>query len=93
MMPLDPLVTVIGVGNMGGAMAANLLARGYPVGALYREMSNDHFNSHYVSAISAIGTPLFPRGRAGLAGMVRFLRGGGTLRQRDRGQSSSPGNR
>jgi L-threonate 2-dehydrogenase len=31
MMPLDPLVTVIGVGNMGGAMAANLLNRGWSV--------------------------------------------------------------
>ena len=30
-MPPDRLVTVIGVGNMGGAMAANLLARGWQV--------------------------------------------------------------
>jgi L-threonate 2-dehydrogenase len=31
MMPPDSLVTVVGVGNMGGAMAANLLARGWQV--------------------------------------------------------------
>ncbi len=31
MMPLDRIVTVIGVGNMGGAMAANLLAHGWQV--------------------------------------------------------------
>jgi 3-hydroxyisobutyrate dehydrogenase-like beta-hydroxyacid dehydrogenase len=30
-MPLDRLVTVIGVGNRGSAMAANLLTRGWPV--------------------------------------------------------------
>ena len=30
-MLIDPIVTVIGIGNMGGAMAANLLARGWQV--------------------------------------------------------------
>ena len=55
------------------------IARGYRVGALYRPMSNPWFNDHYVRAISRIGTPLFPRGKTGLAQMVRFLRGGGML--------------
>ncbi len=65
-------------GNYDATRAA-LIARGYPVGALYMEMSNRAFNDHYVQAISRIGTPLFPRGRKGLADMVRFLRGGGML--------------
>ncbi|TJZ92998.1 lauroyl acyltransferase [Paracoccus gahaiensis] len=61
------------------AMRAALAGRGWPVGALYRPMNNEAFNRHYVPAITAIAEPLFPRGRAGLAAMLRFLRGGGWL--------------
>ncbi|WP_405405090.1 lysophospholipid acyltransferase family protein [Paracoccus sp. Ld10] len=61
------------------AMRAALSARGWPVGALYRPMNNEAFNRHYVPAITAIAEPLFPRGRAGLAAMLRFLKGGGWL--------------
>lgn len=61
------------------AMRAALAARGWNVGALYRPMNNRAFNRHYIPAIEAIAQPLFPRGRAGLAGMLRFLRGGGML--------------
>lgn len=61
------------------AMRAALAARGWKVGALYRPMNNRAFNRHYVPAIEAIAQPLFPRGRAGLAGMLRFLKGGGML--------------
>ncbi len=61
------------------AMRAALSGRGYPVGALYRPMNNEAFNRHYIPAITAIAEPLFPRGRAGLAAMLRFLRGGGWL--------------
>lgn len=61
------------------AMRAALAGRGWPVGALYRPMNNEAFNRHYVPAISAIAEPLFPRGRSGLASMLRFLKGGGWL--------------
>ncbi|WP_265500246.1 lysophospholipid acyltransferase family protein [Paracoccus beibuensis] len=61
------------------AMRAALSGRGWPVGALYRPMNNEAFNRHYVPAITAIAEPLFPRGRSGLASMLRFLRGGGWL--------------
>ena len=61
------------------AMRVALAARGWKVGALYRPMNNRAFNRHYVPAIEAIARPLFPRGRAGLAGVLRFLRGGGML--------------
>lgn len=61
------------------AMRSALAARGWPVGALYRPMNNAAFNRHYVPAISAIAQPLFPRGRAGLAQMLRHLKGGGWL--------------
>lgn len=61
------------------AMRAALSGRGWPVGALYRPMNNQAFNRHYVPAITAIAEPMFPRGRAGLAAMLRFLKGGGWL--------------
>lgn len=61
------------------AMRAALAARGWPVGALYRPMNNAAFNAHYIPAMQAIAQPMFPRGKAGLAGMLRFLKGGGML--------------
>jgi Kdo2-lipid IVA lauroyltransferase/acyltransferase len=74
-----PVILVTGhFGNYDASRAA-LLARGFRVGALYRNMKNSFFNAHYVAAISRIGTPLFPRGRAGLADMVRHLKSGGML--------------
>lgn len=74
-----PVILVTGhFGNYDASRAA-LIARGYRVGALYRPMGDKDFNDHYVKAISRIGTPVFPRGRAGLADMVRFLRSGGML--------------
>jgi len=74
-----PVILVTGhFGNYDASRAA-LIARGYRVGALYRPMGDPDFNAHYVAAISRIGTPVFPRGRAGLGDMVRFLRSGGML--------------
>ncbi len=74
-----PVILATGhFGNYDVARAA-LIARGYRVGALYKPMSNPLFNAHYLKTISAIGTPLFPRGNRGLADMVRFLRSGGML--------------
>ena len=74
-----PVLLVTGhLGNYDAIRGA-LIARGYAVGGLYRPMDNPFFNDHYVAAISRIGTPLFPRGRKGLADMLRFLRGGGMV--------------
>lgn len=74
-----PVILVTGhFGNYDASRAA-LIARGYRVGGLYMPMANAHFNAHYVKAISRIGTPLFPRGKKGLAEMVRHLRSGGML--------------
>ena len=62
-----PVILVTGhFGNYDASRAA-LIARGYRVGALYMPMANRYFNEHYVKAISGIGSPLFPRGRSGLA--------------------------
>jgi Kdo2-lipid IVA lauroyltransferase/acyltransferase len=74
-----PVILVTGhFGNYDASRAA-LIARGYRVGALYMPMTNAHFNAHYVQAISTIGKPLFPRGKKGLADMVRHLKSGGML--------------
>lgn len=61
------------------AIRAAIHARGWPIGGLYRPMNNAAFNEHYTAAIHAISEPLFPRGRAGLTAMLRFLRTGGWL--------------
>lgn len=74
-----PVILVTGhFGNYDASRAA-LIARGYRVGGLYRPMTNPYFNAHYIRAISRIGTPLFARGKRGLAEMVRFLKTGGML--------------
>ncbi|MFN3937235.1 MAG: lysophospholipid acyltransferase family protein [Gemmobacter sp.] len=74
-----PVVLVTGhFGNYDASRAA-LGARGFPVGGLYRPMSNRYFNTHYVAAMEAIGTPIFPRDATGMKGMLRHLRKGGIL--------------
>ena len=61
------------------AWRSALIARGFPVGALYMPMKNPAANRRYVATISQIGTPLFPRSGEGMADMIRFLRAGGML--------------
>lgn len=74
-----PIVFVTAhLGNYEAARAA-MTARGFRIGVLYRPMSNPAFNPHYVAALEALGRPAFPRGRRGLAEMLKFLREGGAL--------------
>jgi len=74
-----PVVLITGhLGNYDVARIA-LRARGFNVGGLYAPMSNPVINPHYVAAIESIGKPMFPRGREGMADMLRHLRGGGML--------------
>jgi len=72
---------ILATGHFGNydAVRAALIARGYPLGALYRPMTNPGFNAHYVAAIGTIGQPLFAQGRKGMGQMVRHLRSGGML--------------
>jgi Kdo2-lipid IVA lauroyltransferase/acyltransferase len=74
-----PVILVTGHFGNYDACRTVFIGRGYPVGALYRPMANPYFNRHYVAAMTAIGKPMFPRGRLGLGGMVRFLKSGGML--------------
>ena len=75
----QPVILVTGhYGNYEAARAA-LVARGYRIGGLYRDMKNPYFNAHYVRTMEAFGGPVFPQGRRGTAGFVRHLRDGGQL--------------
>jgi Kdo2-lipid IVA lauroyltransferase/acyltransferase len=74
-----PVILVSGhFGNYEAARAA-LVAQGFAIGGLYRNLSNKHFNAHYVRNMQAFGGPVFPQGRAGTAGFVRHLKDGGQL--------------
>ena len=73
----QPVVIVTGHFGNYDVVRTAMTALGYQVGAIYMPMKNVFYNKHYEAAISHIATPLFPRGRKGLAQMVRFLRGGG----------------
>jgi Kdo2-lipid IVA lauroyltransferase/acyltransferase len=58
---------------------AVLSAQGHSVGALYLPFRNPYFDAHYRATITAIGAPIFPRGRKGVSDMVRHLRAGGLM--------------
>ena len=73
------IVAVTGHFGSYDAARAALAARGHRMGGLYRPLRNPHVNRHYAEAISAVAGPAFPRGRGGLAAMVRHLRSGGLL--------------
>lgn len=74
-----PVILVTGhFGNYEATRAA-LVAQGYDIGGLYRDMKNPYFNAHYVKTMQAFGGPVFPQGRRGTAGFVRHLKDGGQL--------------
>lgn len=74
-----PSILVSGHFGNYDVVRANMIGRGFQVGGLYRPMNIRQFNDIYVETISKVGTPLFERGRRGMAQMVRFLKGGNTL--------------
>ncbi|MFG6592161.1 lysophospholipid acyltransferase family protein [Sulfitobacter sp. 1A12157] len=75
----QPVILVTGHYGNYEAARASLVARGYDIGGLYREMKNPYFNAHYVKTLEAFGGPVFPQGRRGTAGFVRHLKQGGRL--------------
>lgn len=74
-----PVILVSGHFGNYEAFRSTLIERGYPMAALYREMSNPFFHKHYIAAMETISKPIFPRGRAGFRGMVGWLKKGGML--------------
>ncbi|WP_010140626.1 lysophospholipid acyltransferase family protein [Oceanicola sp. S124] len=71
-----PVILVSGHFGNYEAFHAKIASRHGEVGAIYRPLNNLYFNRHYVAAMESIAKPLFPRGRRGMAQMVRFLRQG-----------------
>ena len=61
----QPVILVSGHFGNYDVVRANLLAKGYEIGALYRPMSNPFFNATYLKSIAKIGLPLFARGSSG----------------------------
>ncbi len=74
-----PSILVSGHFGNYDVIRAGVIVRGFSVGGIYRPMNIPQFNTIYVETISKVGTPLFSRGRRGMAEMMRFLKGGGTL--------------
>ncbi len=74
-----PSILVSGHFGNYDVIRAGVIARGFSVGGIYRPMNIPQFNTIYVETISKVGTPLFSRGRRGMAEMMRFMKGGGTL--------------
>jgi KDO2-lipid IV(A) lauroyltransferase len=74
-----PVILVSGHFGNYEAARASLVARGFEIGGLYRNLSNSYFNAHYVQTMQAFGGPVFPQGRTGTAGFVRHLKAGGQL--------------
>lgn len=74
-----PVVLVSGHFGNYDVWRGGLIRKGYDIGGLYRPMNMAAFDEFYVDSITRIGAPLFPRGRRGMAQMVRHLRGGGML--------------
>lgn len=74
-----PVILVTGHYGNYEAVRAALVAKGFNVGGLYRNMHNPYFNAHYVRTMEAFGGPVFPQGRTGTAGFVRHLKQGGQL--------------
>jgi KDO2-lipid IV(A) lauroyltransferase len=74
-----PVILVTGHYGNYEAVRAALVAKGFPVGGLYRNMKNPFFNAHYVRTMQSFGGPVFPQGRKGTAGFVKHLKQGGQL--------------
>lgn len=75
----QPVVLV--TAHLGNYEAARIVLqeRGCRIAGIYMPMRNEAFNARYVAAMSRIGTPVFPRNRTGLAGLLKFLRQGGMI--------------
>ena len=74
-----PLILISGHFGNYDVIRANLISKGFELGALYRPMNNPYFNATYLKSISSIGVPLFARGNNGMAEMMKFLRDGKSI--------------
>ena len=65
-------------GNWEAARAA-LALRGHEIGGLYRPLNNGYLDDRWSAILSGLSGPVFPRGRHGLRGLLRYLRSGGAV--------------
>lgn len=74
-----PVVLV--TAHFGNYDAARVVLReaGCNIAGIYMPMANKAFNTRYVAAMEHIAAPVFPRDRAGLAGLLKHLRQGGMI--------------
>lgn len=59
------------------AVRAWLKAEGMETGGIYREHNNRYFNADQLPQFRAAGTPLFPKGGAGMRQLIRHVSKGG----------------
>lgn len=74
-----PVILISGHFGNYDAFRMAFSMRGFQAGALYRPFKNKFFNRYYVRMISEISSPIFARGRRGLAEMLTYLRGGNVI--------------
>ncbi|OSP56388.1 lysophospholipid acyltransferase family protein [Pseudoruegeria sp. SK021] len=74
-----PIVVVSGHFGNGEAARYLLSQRGHQIGVLYRPVDDPNLDAYFNAAMSRIALPVFPRGRRGLAQMLRFLRQGNAI--------------
>lgn len=74
-----PVVLV--TAHFGNYDAARVVLRenGCNIAGIYMPMRNPAFNTRYVAAMEHIASPVFPRDRGGLAGLLKHLRQGGMI--------------
>ena len=56
-----------------------LVQRGFDIGGLYRPVDDPMLEKQFKEMLESISRPMFPRGRKGLAQMIRFLRKGNSV--------------
>lgn len=71
-----PIIGLTGHFGNGEAIRYVLTRRGHEVGVLYRPIDDPDMEQSFNDILTSIATPVFPRGRHGLAQMLRFLRQG-----------------
>ncbi|MYM54196.1 lysophospholipid acyltransferase family protein [Thalassovita mangrovi] len=71
-----PVMMVSGHFGNHDAVRAILAQKYGNISGLYRPLDNIYFNRHWVRALNAISSPVYPRTRRGLAELVKFLRQG-----------------
>lgn len=71
-----PIIAVTAHFGNFDAPRAVVARRGHRIGALYRPVNDPLLDQAFYDALTGIAEPIFPRGRQGLAKMLRFLRQG-----------------